>query len=393
MYFGRHEQTNTNNMKVLIVCNNAYMRGNGICTAILSLLKHLKERGIEARLLACENPDKEGEQPDFPLKHFKIPIFEKLISSNGFRFATVDKKVITEAVKWADVVHIAEPFPLEIVTIQIAQKFNTPCIGTFHFFSENILANLGIKNARHINRIITWFWKKAVYDHCSQIQCPTVTVRDYLLENGYNSPLVVISNGIEISEEVFIPAPLHMDPVEILCIGRLANEKSQKTLLEAMKYSRHADEIQLHFAGKGPKEGKYRKFADKLVKDGILKHRPIFGFYTAPQLKSMTQESYLFIHCAWVEVEGLSCVEAIKEGIVPIIAKGPVTAAWQFALDSRSIFPESDAKALAERIDWWIEHPQQRQEMGSRYAESVKNYNIEDSIDKIIKMYEESMRV
>lgn len=24
-------------MKVLIVCNNAYMRGNGICTAVLSL--------------------------------------------------------------------------------------------------------------------------------------------------------------------------------------------------------------------------------------------------------------------------------------------------------------------------------------------------------------------
>ena len=94
-----------------------------------------------------------------------------------------------------------------------------------------------------------------------------------------------------------------------------------------------------------------------------------------------------------MEVEGLSCVEAIKEGLVPIIAKGPVTAAWQFALDERSIFPESDAKALAARIDWWIEHPQERIQMGGRYAGSIKNYNIEDSIDRIIQMYKESMRI
>ena len=29
-------------MKVLIVCNNAYLRGNGICTAVLSLFGRLK---------------------------------------------------------------------------------------------------------------------------------------------------------------------------------------------------------------------------------------------------------------------------------------------------------------------------------------------------------------
>ena len=380
-----------NEMKVLIVCNNAYMRGNGICTAVLSLLEHLKGRGIDARLMACENPDPDGEQPGFPLKQFKIPGFEHLISSNGFRFAKADRNVITEAVTWADVVHIAEPFPLEAITIRIAKQLHRPCVGTFHFFSENILANLGIKKAPLINKMITWFWKKTVYDHCIRIQCPTATVRDYLLANGYRSPLVVISNGIGTSDEPYVPHAVHMDPVEILCIGRLSNEKSQNTLLEAMKYSRHAGEILLHFAGKGPKEDKYRNMAEKLVKDGTLNYRPTFGFYKAAELKSLAHESYLYIHCAWVEVEGLSCVEAIKEGLVPIIAKGPVTAAWQFALDDRSIFPESDAKALAERIDWWIEHPQERMQMGGRYAESVSRYNIDDSIDRIIQMYEDSL--
>ena len=44
-------------MKVLVVCNNAYMRGNGVCTAVVSLVKRLREKGIEVRVMACENPD------------------------------------------------------------------------------------------------------------------------------------------------------------------------------------------------------------------------------------------------------------------------------------------------------------------------------------------------
>ena len=75
-------------MKVLVVCNNAYMRGNGVCTAVVSLVKRLREKGIEVRVMACENPDPKGEQPEYRLKHFKFPFFEPIIQSNGFRYAT-----------------------------------------------------------------------------------------------------------------------------------------------------------------------------------------------------------------------------------------------------------------------------------------------------------------
>ena len=161
------------------------------------------------------------------------------------------------------------------------------------------------------------------------------------------------------------------DPVMILCTGRFSHEKSQEVLLEAMKYSKYADRIQLHFAGRGPLGSRYKRMADRLVRDNILKYIPVFGFYTAEDLEALARRAYLYIHCAWVEVEGLSCVEALKEGAVPVIAKGPYTAAWRFALDDRSIFPVFDAKALAERIDWWIEHPQERMRMGKEYAESI----------------------
>ena len=74
------------------------MRGNGVCTAVLSLVDRLKARGIEARLMACVNPDTEGKQPEYPLKHFKFPFFEPIIYSNGFRYASFDKKIAQKAI-------------------------------------------------------------------------------------------------------------------------------------------------------------------------------------------------------------------------------------------------------------------------------------------------------
>jgi glycosyltransferase involved in cell wall biosynthesis len=136
---------------------------------------------------------------------------------------------------------------------------------------------------------------------------------------------------------------------------------------------------------------KYVKASGQLLEEGILTHPSIFGFYTKQQLKELARKAYLNIHCATVEVEGLSCLEAIREGVVPLIATGHLAATSQFALDERSLFPEQDAKALAEKIDWWIEHPEERMRMGQEYADSARKYNIEDSISRIIDMYNKAL--
>ena len=76
----------------------------------------------------------------------------------------------------------------------------------------------------------------------------------------------------------------------------------------------------------------------------------------------------LYVHTSDAESEGMSCTEAFAGGLVPVIAVAPRSATSQFALDERSLFPGGDSGALAERIDWWIEHPRERQEMELKYA-------------------------
>ena len=377
-------------MKILFTCNGL-LKGNGVRSAVLSLKSRLQNEGLDVRIMASDNPDKDDVQPDFPLKHFVFPIFEPIVAASGFRYAKIDKNLIRKAVEWADVVHIMEGFPLESAVVKIAQEMGKPCVGTYHIFTENITANLGLGENNLINSLVNLWWRKATYNHCKSIQCPTKTVKDYLLRHGYTSRLEVISNGVDISDSYEIRNVPATKPYRIINIGRLANEKSQTTLIEAIRHSRHASEIELHFAGKGPKAKKIKKAAHKLFKEGIVKHAPVFGYYDTEELKSLLRTSYLYIHCATIEVEGLSCIEAIVQGVVPIIADAGLSATSQFALDERSLFPASDPKALAERIDWWIEHPEVREEMSRKYAESTRKYDICSSTQQIIRMYKDAV--
>ena len=379
-------------MKVLIVCNNVYMRGNGVSSAVTSLRSRLIGEGIDVRLLACENPEEGGMQPDYPLPHFVFPIFEPIIKANGYRYPKLPKRVIREAVGWADVVHLMEGFPLQATTVKMAKELNKPCVGTYHIFTENITANLGLSDGTIINKLVNIWWRSSVYNHCASVQCPTETVKRNLVENGYSAPLRVISNGIVLHDIPTDAEEPQTTPYRILCIGRLSNEKSQQTLIKAMRHSTHAHEIALHFAGNGPKAKKIMKAAQRLVKDGVVTHEPVFGFYSAEELRALARTSYLYVHCARTEVEGLSCLEAIQQGTVPVIAQSKLSATHQFALDERSLFPVNDAKALAEKIDWWIEHPAERKAMSKRYAESAKRYDISESTRQIITMYEEALQ-
>jgi len=75
-----------------------------------------------------------------------------------------------------------------------------------------------------------------------------------------------------------------------------------------------------------------------------------------------------------------------------VIATAKYSATAQFALDDRSTFPGRNPKALAERIDYWLSHPEERWEMGKKYVESMKKYEISTSVQELVKIFEEVLR-
>jgi len=382
-------------MKILFVISNLYIKGNGMSVSAQRTLKVLREAGQDVRVLSGENPDPNGPQPEYALKKFIFPIFQPIIDHNGFCFAKSDPKIIEEAVRWADVVHVEEFFPLHHKTVLIAKKLGKPITATYHIHPENILYQIGI-HWRFICKMLLKYWKMRVYQYCDYIQCPTANVYDRLMRYHIDANFKVISNGVipEACTRPLTPPDDYTDakrPLDVLYIGRLSVEKDQPTLLEAMRYSKFNKRIRLHFAGQGPRLKPLKRMAHRLVEEGVLKYEPVFQFHTHDELRDLAAHADLAIHCATIEVEGLSIMEAMQQAVVPVIAVGRHTGTHQFALDRRSKFPKQNPEALAHRIDYWLSHPKERWEMGFKYAESMKQYDIHESAKQLIEMFESAI--
>ncbi|MCR5050555.1 MAG: glycosyltransferase, partial [Paludibacteraceae bacterium] len=162
----------------------------------------------------------------------------------------------------------------------------------------------------------------------------------------------------------------------VMMIGRLSQEKRQDVILNAMKYSKYGDRIQLILAGKGPLYNRYLRQIRSLG----LKHQPQFVFLNRQQLIDALLDTDLYIHASDMEIEAISCIEAFASGLVPVIADSSNSATPQFALDQRSLFKAGDPKDLARAIDYWLDNPQERHKMEKRYAEAANKYSLSNSV-------------
>lgn len=384
-------------MKVLFIVNLFYAKGNGLSGSARRTVRKLKEAGIDVRVLSGANKNPDGPQPDYVLKDFKVPVFDKLIKKQGYGFTKADKGIIREAVRWADIVHMEEPFGIQVVACKIAKEEGKVITGTYHLHPENCFASIGLQKSHFWNGTTMRIWKRTVFDKCKILQCPTQNVKARLEKWHFKSELRVISNGLVMEdlmtrEDEESAIRLSDAKYNVITIGRYSNEKDLKTLIKSMYHCKHAQEIQLIFAGRGPQKKKLQKLADKLVKKGVVKYPPVFGFYRLSELQKISVTADLYIHCAFVEVEGLSCMEAVQIGIVPIIAKGELTATSQFALSDKSVFKERDPIDLANKIDYWLDDDQRRQEEAKKYIGLGNKYNIDYSIQELIKMFNDALK-
>ena len=77
---------------------------------------------------------------------------------------------------------------------------------------------------------------------------------------------------------------------------------------------------------------------------------------------------------------------------MPVISDSPKSATHQFALDERSRFAAGDCDDLARKIDYWIEHDEEREEMGRKYGEYGRQFQIDACVSQIEDMFRQAIR-
>lgn len=404
----------TEPLKLLFVINNLYTRGNGLSASARRTITLLRERGHDVRVLSSGTAEQAQAcnftTPEFTLPAMRFPLADAIISAQGYAFAKPKRKVIKQAVAWADVVHLEEPFGLQARTAHAAKRAGKPVLATYHIHPENITATIHLDGLWPLNALLLASWRRRIYALAQVVQCPSDSVHQRLQRWGLGDKLVTISNGVGLAPskpaagtktECCAPdgrqvetkqTPGETQPegdqiYRLLVVGRFSREKDQATILKAMRRSRYASQIQLVFAGRGPTEKSLRRAASRLVRDGVLKHAPSFNFFDAAGLDAQAEQADLYIHAAFIEVEGLSCLEVLRHGVVPVIAHSPLTATSQFALDAHSRFKARDPKALARAIDYWLSDNDRRQTEAQKYLNIGAHYDINDCVSRLELVY------
>ena len=373
-------------MKVTIVCDVLGTENNGTTIAAMNLVRSLRNRGHEVKIV-CPDADKAGTPGYFIVPTRNLGLLNGYVRKNGVVLARADDETLRNAICGSDIVHVMVPFPMGRRAAILAHRAGIPVSGGFHVMAENFTVHVYMKDTGPANRL-TYRYYSGLYRNCDAIHYPTQFLRDlyegmYGPTNGY-----VISNGVNTR---FHPIPAEKpadfrDKYVIVFTGRYSGEKSHAVLIDAVNCSAHREQIQLIFAGEGPRKEQLVKRARKLP------IQPVFSFFSRDQMVQILNFSDLYVHPAEIEAEGIGCLEAIACGLVPIISDSPRCATKAYALDEKNLFSYRSPDCLAKKIDWWLDHPEEKARRSRAYlAYSKEQFDQERCMDKMEQMLKETV--
>lgn len=371
-------------MKILLVVDQFDNDNNGTTMTARRLADTLTDHGHEVFVVST---GKNAKNKYVVKEIFMPPVIGRLVHSQGMVIAKADKKVLREALSHVDLVHFILPFRLSKAGIRIARELSVPATAAFHVQPENITYSLHMGRIRYVNDAIYYMFRKRFFSAFTHIHCPSEFIAQQLREHGYTAKLYVISNGVD-KDFVYHKKEKTTEfknKFVIVMIGRLSNEKRQDILIDAVSKSKYHNSIQLVLAGQGPK---YRTLCKRGKK---LDNPPIIQFYTHKELLDILAMSDLYVHAADAEIEAISCIEAFSSGLVPVIADSPKSATPQFALCKKNLFKAGNSDDLAEKIDYWIEHKQEREKMERIYSEYGKNYSLDHCVQQMEEMFKDAV--
>lgn len=371
-------------LTIALVVDTAGNEGNGTSNSALQYARELSRQGHVVRLIGIGSPE-------YPVAQRHVPLVSWIAAKQQMQFAQPDTEVFRKAFQGADVVHVYLPFAYGRAAVRTAHEMGIPATAGFHLQPENVLYSAGpLRYVPGASAFLYWLFNRMLYRHIRHIHTPSHMIAAQLRAHGYRQRLHVISNGYaprftpKQQREPGSPSPR---PFMIVASGRLASEKDHATLIRAVALSRHAKDIELLICGTGPLQRELRHMAAEL-----LPGRWSIGFHDNAQMPALLRSCDLLVHPSIVDIESLSVLEGMASGLVPVIAKSAQSAAGQFALTDRSLFDARDPVMLAQRIDWWIEHPDELSHWGAVYAEHTRQeYSIESCVREFVAMEREAI--
>ena len=280
-----------------------------------------------------------------------------------------------------DVVHLQEPLVpgLNWWSLLLTTRLpETVTIGTFHAFREDSsgMWQLGLPV---LNPLFSRLDALIAVSEAAQEFASRWFPGDY----------TIIPNGIELERfgsNVCRTRP-ERQVVTILFVGRLEKRKGFETLLKAfirLKSSNRLVRLQVV----GPIDNQKRQFYERMARSRGVTDIEFTGYIPPPQLPAYYQNADIF--CAPAvgdESFGIVLLEAMAAGL-PVVASDIAGYRTVIASGQEGILvPPARPEALARALQYLIEQPQRRNDMGLRGKQKAKNYSWDSIVEQTLAVY------
>jgi 1,2-diacylglycerol 3-alpha-glucosyltransferase len=375
-------------MIITIVCDVLGTENNGTTIAAMNLINSMKRRGHEVRVV-CADENRRGQRGYYIVPTLNLGPINGYVSKNGVTLAKADKRVLEQAIEGADVVHAMLPYSLGAGAAKAAKRLGVPLTAGCHALAENFTTHVFLTRCGLANMAAYKIYYHRLYKHCVCTHYPTQMMCDIFESATSKTPHRVISNGVSRSfRPLMAEKPDYLkDRYVILFIGRYSKEKEHRLLIDGVNRSKYCERIQLIFAGAGPLDRKLKAYAAR-----HLPVPPVFGFFPRAELQQLLGAADLYVHPARYEAEGIACLEAMASGKVILTSDSPKSATRGFALSANNLFRYDDPNSLARKIDYWMEHPEEKDKWAWAYARFARRFDFERCMNEMEEMFYDAAR-
>ncbi|MEM1142376.1 MAG: glycosyltransferase [Pseudomonadota bacterium] len=369
-------------MVIVMVADSWDQPFNGTVVSSRRFAKALLDRGHSVRVLALE-----GDEHPLPgielyrLPALAIPGISSLMRRMRTVLAVPVRRVIDEALRGADVLHVQFPFFVGGAAISRARHWQVPVVASFHLQAENILRNLYLPN-RLFSPVVYGLFRRFVFARADLALAPSPFAARLIKSLGIETPVVVLSNGVpEAQLQVYKHRAGMPASVRVLCVGRLAREKRYDVIAHAIAQTQIPERFQITFAGSGPTEKRVQALCTRL---GV---RARFVTPTDKELDELYSRADLFLHAGESELEGMSVMQAMAAGVPVLVSDSQMSAARELTTVDESRFRFPDADDLATRIDAVCAQPDLVARISEQNYRSVSQLAHAQAVDELESIY------
>ncbi|MDD5031628.1 MAG: glycosyltransferase [Patescibacteria group bacterium] len=278
--------------------------------------------------------------------------------------------------------------------VKILKKEKPDIIHT-HLFGADIFGRLagrlaGVKvivstehNLNYQESFLKKILKKSTAGLATSVIAVSRAVKDYAVkfEGADRNKTEIIYNGVEAKRFLNKNRDYHNEKKEIVVgsVGRLTKQKGFDGLITAL--AKTDKKVKCFIAG----DGAERKRLEKLIKKLNLSGRVELAGWQKDVSEFLNSLDIFVLPSRW-EGFGIAILEAGLAGL-PVIASG-VDGIKEIIEDGQDglLFGKEDVSGLAEKINYLIERPRERERLGLNLQDKVKE---KFAIEKIVKEYED----